>query len=162
MSCGPKDKKFDNCVCEVVRAIKDIQDNAVEDECLDCTTNCFLEPLGGLNSPVRRHKADTRVFTLSLPNGELFKGLFRRRLDDHPCVGGFSPFFRVEEVFDNCCATLRVLVPVGDYDHDGDLEVAKDFCKIDGFVRTDNCITVDLDCFCAVQCIADVNLRICD
>ncbi|HBT71011.1 MAG TPA: spore coat protein CotZ, partial [Lysinibacillus sp.] len=27
---------------------------------------------------------------------------------------------------------------------------------------TDSCITVDLSCFCAVQCIADVDLGICD
>ncbi|MFL6557419.1 MAG: CotY/CotZ family spore coat protein, partial [Bacillus sp. (in: firmicutes)] len=25
-----------------------------------------------------------------------------------------------------------------------------------------DCITVDLSCFCAVQCIADVNLGICN
>ena len=41
MGCGRKDDqhKEKNCICEVVRAIKDIQD-AAEDIC-DCPANCF-------------------------------------------------------------------------------------------------------------------------
>ncbi|WP_335869932.1 CotY/CotZ family spore coat protein [Bacillus sp. 2205SS5-2] len=157
MSCGHKDRG-ESCVCEVLRAIKDIQDNAVDDDCLECTTNCFLEPLGNLAAPTRRPNADTRVFTLTLKDGDLFKGLYRRNFRDE-CISGKSVFFRVEDVFDNCCATLRVLVAVDlekHCDHKGDL------CDIDTFIRTNNCITVDLSCFCAVQCIADVDLDICD
>ena len=56
-------KKNDQCICDVVRAIKDIQDQAVSDDCPACPTNCFLEPLGGLVSP-SRNRADTRVFML--------------------------------------------------------------------------------------------------
>ncbi len=165
MGCGKKDDVFgtSSCVCEVVRAIKDIQDSA-EDNC-ECETNCFSEPLGSLVSPTKRSKADTRVFVLKTADGSPFHAFFRG--DDCACV---SIFFRVEEVFDNCCAVLRVLAPVTNT-HSGretlditgpkGIDLGK-ICELDGFRRTSDCITVDLKCFCAVQCIADVDLDICD
>ncbi|GIN74110.1 spore coat protein Y [Bacillus sp. J14TS2] len=148
------------CVCQVVRAIKDIQEMAVEEEeCPSCPTNCFIEPLGG--SPVRSH-VDTRVFTLTNKNGELFKALFKGRGGN--CV---SVYFRVEEIFDNCCATLRVLVPLNKegepvkITHHGDINYEA-LCAVRRWGKSSSCITVDLHCFCAVQCIADVNLQLCD
>ncbi|MGD6801621.1 spore coat protein CotZ [Rossellomorea vietnamensis] len=165
MGCGKRDDvggiRTDNCVCEVVRAIKDIQDAAVADDCLDCTTSCFLEPLGDLNSPAMRRRADTRVFTLTNKNGELFKALFKQKDGqcDANCV---TIYFRVEEIFDNCCATLRALRPNKDIINDyGKLDYGA-ICKVDEWFRTNNCITVDLNCFCAIQCIADVDLDICE
>ncbi|MCA1034327.1 MULTISPECIES: CotY/CotZ family spore coat protein [Bacillaceae] len=165
MGCGKKDDVYSSksCVCEVVRAIKDIQDNA-EDVC-ECPTNCFLEPLGTLVSPSKRQNADTRVFVLKTADGSPFHAFFRG--SDCSCV---SIFFRVEDVFDNCCAVLRVLEPQK-RTHDGydTVDLTEDccidlkkVCQVDRFVKTNDCITVDLKCFCAVQCIADVNLDICD
>ncbi len=151
-----------NCVCQVVRAIKDIQDEATEEECLPCTSNCFVEPLGDLAMPIR-DRADTRVFTLTGKNGELLKGLFRGH--SNKCV---SVFFRVEDIFDNCCATLRVLVPLTKDKQVVDLITSEgklnlhEICKVKRWARSNSCITVDLHCFCAVQCIADVDLDICD
>lgn len=152
-----------NCVCQVVRAIKDIQDEAAEEECIRCTTNCFIEPLGELTSPVRE-RADTRVFTLTGKNGELFKGLFRGHNGN--CV---SVFFRVEDMFDNCCATLRVLIPLNKEKHMVGPLINEfghinfdELCKVRNWASSNSCITVDLHCFCAVQCIADVDLEICD
>ncbi len=157
MGCGHDGKT--NCVCEVVNAILDIQDNA-EDNCFECPNNCFLQPLGSLVSPVQ-NQPNTRVFTLTLKNGELFKAFFKDVIDfdgdeietddnyNH-YKKNFSPFFRVEEIFDNCCATLSVLAKVWDGDEWT-------------FVKTSSCITVDLKCFCAVQCIEDVYVDlICD
>ena len=97
------------CVCDVVRAILDIQNLATEDECSTCTTNCFLEPLGGIVSPARS-SADTRVFTLLTKTGAPFFATFSTDMDtDCACT---SIYFRVEDVFDDCCATLRVLIPL--------------------------------------------------
>ncbi|RLQ97166.1 CotY/CotZ family spore coat protein [Falsibacillus albus] len=178
MGCGSHDGRNDrNCVCEVVRAIKDIQDNAVNDDCLECSSSCFLEPLGDLVSPARRRRADTRVFTLTTSNGDLFKGLFRdheetdaaadtqdSRHREKTCA---SIYFRVEDVFDNCCATLRVLKPfknsyrVNVVDDKGRVQYDK-ICEVTRFEKTNSCITVDLDCFCAIQCIKDEFLNICD
>lgn len=154
-----------NCVCEVVRAILDIQNQATEDECSSCTTNCFLEPLGGIVSPAR-NSADTRVFTLSTKTGVPFMATYSSDEYDY-CT---SVFFRVEDVFDDCCATLRVLIPLYSYDG-GAVPLLTDcgtklnlgaVCAVEHFAASDSCITVDLNCFCAVQCIADVNLGICN
>ncbi|WNS76890.1 CotY/CotZ family spore coat protein [Bacillus sp. DTU_2020_1000418_1_SI_GHA_SEK_038] len=192
MSCGKKDDfKHNNCVCEVVRAIKDIQENA--EEVCECPSNCFLEPLGAISpsSKGRPMRADTRVIVLSTADGTPFHAFFtgnrnRNGRDgrdgkdnkDNACV---SIFFRVEDVFDNCCAVLRVLEPIkmenrGDRDQQGQnqmqnvktVNLVKDccidlskVCDVDNFRSTNDCITVDLKCFCAVQCIADVDLRVC-
>ena len=56
-------RRNDNCICEVVRAIKRIQDIREDLDCDDCRTDCFLTPLGSLVSPTRQ-RANTRVFTL--------------------------------------------------------------------------------------------------
>jgi hypothetical protein len=154
------------CVCEVVRSILEIQNAAVQDECSSCTTNCFLEPLGGIVNPARS-SADTRVFTLLTKNGSPFFATFSTSDNNNePCI---SIYFRVEDVFDGCCATLRVLVPLdesGDIvdllNDDGTKVSLREVCKVTQFAASDSCITVDLDCFCAVQCIDDVDLGICN
>ena len=170
MGCGRNDDNSESnkhdkgCVCEVVRAIKDIQDNA-EDNC-ECPSNCFLEPLGSLVSPATRQNADTRVFVLKTADGSPFHAFFK----SVDCVGCVSIFFRVEDIFDNCCATLRVLRPIKkDGTTVATLNMVKNccidlstFCDLAGFEATNDCISVDLNCFCAVQCIADVDLDICD
>lgn len=171
MGCGRNDSETrpvhssKGCVCEVVRAILDIQNQAVNDDCSSCTTNCFLEPLGGIVSPAR-NSADTRVFTLLNKDGKPFIAGFSSNECDDVCT---SIYFRVEDVFDNCCATLRVLIPKDDKDHCVDL--LNDYgdgvnlrrtCDVVDFEASDSCVTVDLECFCAVQCIADVNLGICN
>ncbi|WP_310365674.1 CotY/CotZ family spore coat protein [Neobacillus drentensis] len=170
MGCGNNNHDFrnGNCVCDVVRAIKDIQDNAVEeDECPECFS-CSAMPLGSLVSPVRRDPVDTRVFVLSTADGSPFHAFFSN--ENNACV---SIYFRVEDVFDNCCATLRVLVPGRreggtfcpvNLVSGGDkccINLDK-VCQVERFRASNDCITVDLNCFCAVQCIADVNLGICN
>lgn len=165
MGCGKKDRDdirdTRSCVCEVVRAIKNIQDAAEDDNC-ECPTNCFQEPLGSLVSPARRQAADTRVFVLKTADGSPFHAFFRG--DDCACV---SIFFRVEDVFDNCCATLRVIRPTKGNDESVDLTDdccidLKKVCQVEDFEATNDCITVDLNSFTAVQCIADVDLDICE
>lgn len=189
MGCGRNEdvrevRHHDNCICEVVRAIKRIQDMREELDCDDCRTDCFLTPLGSL-SPSRR-RPNTRVFTLSTDDGDLFKAFFKRgrrereferelnvenereRERDSDCdrENCFSVFFRVQNVFDNCCATLEVLEPrdergrrVNLFKH-GKFDF-NEFCKVERFERTGSCITVDLKCFCGVQCFRDVHLQ-CD
>ena len=168
MGCGREsvggEMREKGCVCEVVHAILEIQNQATQDECSSCTTNCFLEPLGGIVSPART-SADTRVFTLLTKTGKPFMATFASNDYEDVCV---SIYFRVEDIFDDCCATLRVLIPLSD-DYPVDLlaecgtEVSlHKVCDVNNVVASDSCITVDLNCFCAVQCIADVNLGICN
>ncbi|WP_042455344.1 CotY/CotZ family spore coat protein [Neobacillus dielmonensis] len=169
MGCGKHRDDFHggNCVCEVVRAILDIQNAAVEEECQPCTS-CFNEPLGNLVSPTKT-TPDTRVFVLKAADGSPFHAFFHEE-GISSCV---SIYFRVEDVFDNCCATLRVLIP-GTTDSAGHfmpinlvggdkccINLSK-VCEVTDFEASDDCVTVDLSCFCAIQCIADVDLGICD
>lgn len=172
MGCGriedvSKDSKHGGCVCDVVRAIKDIQDQAVNNDCEGCQSNCFLEPLGGIVSPSRRHQADTRVFMLLTKDGTPFKAFYRDNdVCDNDCI---SVFFRVEDIFDGCCATLRVLEPLNSNRAEVDLLNAdgtkidfRKLCQVRNFNLTGSCVTVDLNCFCAIECIADVFLDVCD
>ncbi len=187
MGCGRNEevrevRNHENCVSEVVRAIKRIQELREERDCEDCRTDCFLTPLGALGP--NRRRANTRVFTLSTDDGDLFKAFFRRgrrdrenefenervqeREHERDCENEncFSVFFRVQNVFDNGCATLEVLEPLDERGRrvklfkNGKLDFEA-FCRVERFERTSSCITVDLKCFCAVQCVKDVHLH-CD
>ncbi|WP_332650378.1 CotY/CotZ family spore coat protein [Lysinibacillus sp. 54212] len=171
MGCGREgsvgSRHSSGCVCEVVQAILDIQNQAVRDDCSSCTTNCFLEPLGGIVSPARK-SADTRVFTLSTKTGVPFLASFTSSEENY-CNYCFSIYFRVEDVFDDCCATLRVLIPLDEsgnvvdlLNEDGTKLALGNVCEVVDFAASESCITVDLNCFCAVQCIADVDLEICN
>jgi Spore coat protein Z len=160
MGCGRDRDDFDhkkrNCVCEAVRAIKDIQDNAV-DECDECRLDCFLEPLGSMVSPSSQ-RPNTRIFKLYTKKGDVFKAHTKK----WPYK---SPFFRVKEVFDNCCATLQVVKHKCSKDMNADSE-DEFFANALGeneWKLTGDCITVDLDCFCAIQCVKDVHVDLfCD
>ena len=168
MGCGRDGvggMKDNGCVCEVVRAILEIQNQATNDECSGCTTNCFLEPLGGIVSPARK-SADTRVFKLLTNTGKPFMATFSSDKYDDVCV---SMYFRVEDMFDDCCATLRVLIPLAEDEESVNLlaECGTQIdlhcvCDVAGFAPSNSCVTVDLSCFCAVQCVMDVDLCICD
>ncbi|MDF2946221.1 MAG: cotZ [Bacillales bacterium] len=154
MGCGKHDKfNNTNCVLDVVQFINDLQ-NAVEDD--DCPTGCLNPVLGGVVSPVNR--ANTRPFILYTECGDKFSAFFRT-LDGRLCK---SFVFRVESVEDNC-AVLRVLgvkflddceEVVGDVSMD---DLLKD-CKRIALFPTSSCITVDLRCFCAIQCLEDLYL----
>ena len=168
MGCGKGEhvSGSKNCICDVVRAIKDIQDAGADDGCNGCSTSCFMEPLGGITSPGRRNPIDTRVFMLLTKNGDPFKAFYRD--EDCPDTDCYSVYFRVEEVFGNCCATLRVLEPRLRNGNEVDLldgskttiDLSKT-CSVRRFRATESCLTVDLSCFCGVQCIDDVFLDIC-
>ncbi|WP_078548031.1 CotY/CotZ family spore coat protein [Litchfieldia alkalitelluris] len=141
MGCGKG--KFGSCVCDAVKNILD-QQEAVEDR---CPTSCFENLL----SPVA-NLGDTIPFVLTGKKGDLFKAFGN--------VGGFEDdnlcfktiFFRVEKLR-GCCATLSLLRP---YDATGDTLNVCEPCDDDlfGLERTDFCIEVDLDCFCAIQCLS--------
>ncbi|MET3575678.1 CotY/CotZ family spore coat protein [Bhargavaea ullalensis] len=152
--CGRKDfvsgsSSFDqNCLCDVIRVIKDIQDAGAE-ECATCATSCFLEPLGSLVNPARRTPIDTRVIVLLTKDGCPFK------VKDLTCTSSTYEefcFFRIEDIMDDgCCVTLRAL-------RKGAASTTTMCC----FEATDICVTVDISCFCGVQCVADCFLDLCD
>jgi spore coat protein Y len=144
MGCKDKKDRDNSCVCDAVEQILAEQE-AVEE--ITCPTSCF----SNLLNPVAGTK-DTIPFILSDKKGGLFKAFGN--------VGGFvgdmccfkTIFFRVEAL-DDCCATLSLLRPV---DFHGDTESVTDPCDehFFGLEKTDFCIEVDLDCFCAIQCLS--------
>jgi spore coat protein Y/spore coat protein Z len=123
-----------NCVCDAVENILD-QQEAVNDK---CSTSCY----SNLLNPVKS-LGDTIPFILFNEKGSLFKAFGN--------VGGDcfeTAFFRVENI-KNCCATLRLLLPLDCHGH-----LAHDVCDVKKLVKTKNCVEVDLTCFCAIQCLS--------
>ncbi|WP_153731985.1 CotY/CotZ family spore coat protein [Sporosarcina obsidiansis] len=174
-----------SCICEVLRFIKRVQSTSPEVDCVECDTDCFMAPLGSLVSPARG-RVNTRVFSLLTSNGDYFKAVFRGGKSNRPHPRGaaeedlgsrrpptppastscVSVFFRVQKVFDSCCATIQVLQPLKngrpfDITNNGKICLEK-ICQVDGFGPTNTCLTVDLNCFCGVQCIDDVFIDFCD
>jgi hypothetical protein len=157
----------DNCVCDVVRAIADAQNDVVDDL---CDVSC-AKSINSLVSPVSRNNLDTVPFILYTKDLKPFKAFGadieisggRPRFD---CVESF--IFRVNEVSDDCCAVLELLTFDDDQpDAPGNQHGAaydKDPCdqldgeKVEDLNRTGICITVDLKCFCAITCLPAVSL----
>lgn len=169
MGCGRKHfessshhgRRHEGCICEVVETILELQNHVVEDDDDTCGTSCFLEPLGGINNKNRRNHADTRVFMLLTEDGSPFKVMFC----DKEYGWYKTPFFRVEDMFGDCCATLRAIAPTSEaYEPisavDGETLDAGAMMDCYHFKKTDTCVTVDLSRFAGIQCIADVNLHI--
>ncbi|PGL72966.1 CotY/CotZ family spore coat protein [Bacillus sp. AFS055030] len=173
MSCKDNhDKKRNHCVCDVVKFINDLQDCATN----TCPTGCDVPFLGANpNVPL----ANTRPFLLYLANGELFRvpafnnnmmPIMAQQRDGggdnnnknaqvNNCQD--TVVFRVESVDDDCCAVLRALVPVNPAQGNNKNNNQNTFCELvdaEMFVASNTCVTVDLDCFCAIQCLRDVHV----
>ena len=174
MSCKDNhDKKRNHCVCDVVKFINDLQDCATN----TCPTGCDVPFLGANpNVPL----ANTRPFLLYLANGELFRvpafnnnmmavmaqqrdgGDQNQNQNKNAQINNCQDtvVFRVESVDDDCCAVLRALVPVNN-GKDNKNNNQNTFCELveaEMFVASNTCVTVDLDCFCAIQCLRDVHV----
>jgi hypothetical protein len=131
-----------NCVCEAVENIKDLQDAIYE----QCSTSCF----SNLLAPTQ-FVGDTIPFILYDKNGDLLKAFGN--------VGGLlggecfrTPFFKVQDIRKDCCATLSLLRPF-ENGNPVNFKDVDDICEVNRLVKTDFCIEVDLRCFCAIQCL---------
>ncbi|MCA1031108.1 spore coat protein [Bacillus timonensis] len=127
-----KDK---NCVSETVEAILDIQD-AEDDKCPSSCFNNLLIPTGPPNG-------DTIPFILYDKNGKPFKAFGNIGCPAN-CFETF--FFRVESV-DDSCATLQLLSM-------NDVQKPCDPCEVRRLCQSNIFIEVDLNCFCAIQCVS--------
>lgn len=175
MGCGKNVEvegvqRHDGCVCEALRFIKRLQDIQTDDDCLECNTDCFMRPLGSLNCPTQS-PINTRVFSLLTKTGDQFKSSFQPiSTGTNPTVSNcYSVFFRVQNIFNDCCATLQVLAPFKDAEFRHPVKVITDcgklnlnaLCEAKYFKATNTCITVDLSCFCGVQCLDDIYVDFC-
>ncbi|MFB4165736.1 CotY/CotZ family spore coat protein [Alteribacillus sp. JSM 102045] len=140
-----RSKKKDSCVLDAVVKIKEAQDEADKrGRCRNSCIDSLLSPIGNNNG------LDTIPFTLQNKSGEYFHATGGIGRND--CFQ--TVFFRVEKV-DKCsgCATLSLLRPDMGPDFDKCCVDPASLCDIVELERTRDCITVDLDCFCAIQCL---------
>ncbi|ENH95918.1 spore coat protein [Gracilibacillus halophilus YIM-C55.5] len=143
------------CVCEVVEAIADAQDDVLDQNC-DISCNRSIQ---SLVSPGSGQGLDTVPFMLFDKKGKPFKGIGvdieNNGRPEFQCVESF--IFRVSEV-DDCCAVVELLV------FDDDPTPGDDPCEqldgedVEDLERTGICITVDLTCFCAITCLPAVSV----
>lgn len=161
MGCKGKNRDEDNCVCEVLRAVADAQDE-VDGVDTDCDVSCdrsIRELLAGAQTPT--NDLDTIPLILYCGDCVPFEGFGTRirpdgegtRLD---CFKSF--FFRVTSVDDDCCAKVELLTTRGDRGRgfDDPCEQLQTGGSRNEFFRTGICLTIDLDCFCAVTCLDPV------
>ncbi|SES26048.1 spore coat protein Z [Gracilibacillus ureilyticus] len=152
---GPITSK--DCVCDVVRAIADAQDDVIDQL---CDVSC-AQSIRSLVSPVTSNGLDTVPFILYGKGLKPFKasGAVVDNNNNQPrfeCIESF--IFRVNEVSDDCCAVLELLA------FDGDENACDEPCdqldneRLDDLQRTGICITVDLSCFCAITCLPAVSV----
>ncbi|EEL46769.1 MULTISPECIES: spore coat protein CotY [Bacillus cereus group] len=138
-----------NCVSNVVRFIHELQECATT----TCGSGCEVPFLGAHNTA---SVANTRPFILYTKTG----GLFEAFAPSASLTSCQSPIFRVESIDDDDCAVLRVLtVVLGDGSPATEDPVCT-FLAVQNarLVSTSACLTVDLSCFCAIQCLRDVTI----
>ncbi|MFQ3544019.1 CotY/CotZ family spore coat protein [Halobacillus rhizosphaerae] len=159
MSCHSS--KGSNCVKDVVRAIVDAQDEVAGRDC--CSTGCdrsiaeLLSPSSG-----NGNNATTIPFILYCGCKPFFGSGVERVTNGtsrYHCVE--SPVFRAckfVEDSDNC-VQLELLQPVHGSaasctrQCDSNRDVCDFLNNVVDFYATGICITVDLDCFCAISCL---------
>ncbi|WP_062351992.1 CotY/CotZ family spore coat protein [Bacillus kwashiorkori] len=144
-----------NCVCDTLLAIVEAQEQ-VENGCAFSCSTAIQELVGGLSSSPYN---TIPVLLYCKSTCDLFVGHGARRV-----AGGsgiditHAIAFRVADVDpETCCATLELL-QFGTVGYDlatllGALET-----DTPPLVRTNTCITVDLNCFCGVTCLPPMTL----
>lgn len=171
MSCGKGNHHTgaitSNCVCDVVRAIAEAQNEVVENVC-DVSCERSIE---SLLDPAAANDLNTVPFILYGKDLQPFKGFgidFRRNKNNNneqkfECIESF--IFRVKTVDEDCCAVIELLAFGEDDGKGGGNKNQEDTpCnqidgqKLEDLVGTGICITVDLSCFCAITCLPAVSL----
>ncbi|RFU69226.1 spore coat protein [Peribacillus saganii] len=169
MGCG-HDKDTKNCVCDTLAAVAAAQD--MVDNNNGCDASCEIA-IGELKGEVLGATTLFDTIPLLLTCGcEPFSatGALRNVMDNQnqPLYDVFQSFlFRVNEVdTDTCCATLELLSIENGNGGGGNQQNNAKFLEFEDFfknlqrattiVRTRICITVDLNCFCAVTCLPPV------
>ncbi|UOQ46948.1 spore coat protein [Gracilibacillus caseinilyticus] len=147
-----------SCVLDVVLAIDEAQDNVVDNHCdISCS-----QSIRDLVSPATANGLDTVPFILYDKKGKPFKG-YGAEVKSHGGPARFECFssfiFRVNDVDeDTGCAVLELLVFDDDEHACGDPCEQLDNEQVSDLERTGICITVDLNCFCAITCLPAVSV----
>lgn len=159
MSCGKRKFDTESCVADILKRVADAQDEVDNDEG-DCDVSChrsIQDLLAGATTPTTFDTIPLILYCGCEPFLGTGVQLLQRTngtTQTLRCIESF--FFRVSKVDDNC-AKLELLTTTED---PNGLSKCSDPCsQINGettFFRTGICMTVDLDCFCAVVCLDPV------
>lgn len=157
--------KLEDCVCEIVQQIVAAQD-AVQEEC--CLTSCERS-IDQLLSPQVAGNGNTTIPFFLYCKGckpYIASGVFQETLGmtDQTFFGCVeTPIFRAKKFVEgsDCCVQLELLLPVttgGSTPGPGGDDVCDFFPgnSIRDLQATGICITVDLNCFCAIACLDPV------
>ncbi len=123
------------CFAKILKVIEILQNKS--DDSICCEGGCdrpFLGPSAELTCyntrPVQCYIRNGNLFTVNYNNGE---------------QDVTSNIFRVEKV-NNCCCKCRILALSNPDD-------------INSIISTDNFITINLKCICAIKCLNDIALE---
>lgn len=151
----------DNCVCSVLKAIVDAQDQVspVSGGCAVSCEKSIQELLSGV-SPASTSPNTIPVILYCGCDPFLGTGVRVKTTGGAQhleCIQSFV--FRVNEVDDNCCASLELLEVKGG-PNPANPCAQFNGAKPEDIKATGICITVDLNCFCAVTCLDPVTLTL--
>ncbi len=116
-----------SCIRNLLKFISLLQKNSLGTNKL--YSNCTKPFLG----PSINNCYNTRVITLYKKNGKLLEVPYQ---DNN--TSNTSSLFRINDVKDNCC-NLLILTK-----------------QKDKYISTGNCITLNINCICAIKCLEDV------
>lgn len=123
------------CLAKILKVIDILQKECTPEYCKEGCDKPFLGSTSGC------YIYNTRPITLYTRNGTLFEADYY--IDN---VRNTSSVFRVEDV-DGCCAKLRIL-----------RETVTE--EATNYTATNEFITVNLNCFCVLQCLTDTFIDI--
>lgn len=148
---GCDSEKMSNCVCDTLLSIVEAQDQ-VENDCQYSCNTAIQELVEGTNS---RYNTIPVILTCK-GDCEPFVGHGVQRVSSGTTFDLLhSIVFRVNDVDpETCCATLELLQFGKDKNKGHLLKMIENT----PLVATNVCITVDLNCFCAVTCLPPVTL----
>jgi hypothetical protein len=157
MSCG-SEFYTSNCVCDTLLAIVEAQDKVGPAGCTNGCSSAIQQLVGGV---VTGPNDTIPVILYCKSTCAPFEGFgaVPGPAGTIDIVSGC--LFRVEDVDpETCCAQLRIIEsPANPTGADGLLCVeALDGTAVAALDLTDACITVDLNCFCAVTCVFPIDL----
>ena len=138
-----------NCICEILKVILVLQENASPENSLD---SCDRPMLGGGPSclicntrPVMLYTCCGNGVAWAMPTTKDTTSVCSNPLEDangNQC----STVFRVEKL-DGNCVTCRVLTD------------NPDSTSLNPFVATNSFFTMDLDCVCTIRCLTDTYIE---
>ncbi|KEF38369.1 Spore coat protein Z [Schinkia azotoformans MEV2011] len=156
MSCSHGEQ----CICDLVKRIAQAQDKTILEQQIRDSENPFQTKL---ICPTRVNTIPFMLVCKGTCDFFIGKGVFKDPKSlFFECFK--TPFFRVNKFTDHhgCCVHLELLqgltkdctLPHSSRDDD----ITDFLCnrKISEFIRTGICITVDLSCFCGIECLPPV------